>query len=356
MSISFIHIADLHLERPFPFLSSDKADRLREKQYESFKRLIKVANNKKVDFILVAGDVFNSNEIQAKNIKRFLNYCRQSDNEIVIIPGNHDPNTSTYPLTGSSIPKNVTVLSNDPHEVKGYKIVPGVPKKDNTVPVPQIKDKKAIYLAHGSIDQDGNVDFDYPINLEEVKEANYKYSALGHWHTKKIYDSFKAAYPGTLMPISFDDGHGYCKVDINENGKVIINHNEISTIAWHQFKITVYNNIDPIENKIKQYKNNDTLLKINIDGTLSPTQLESIKQIVKEVKKEYFYLEINYEVKLESSRDRSLPSSAQRIDDKIKDSDYIPDKWPFENAPTEQERRIARSILNSNISDDGNGN
>ena len=67
MSFSFIHVSDIHLGRPFSNLtgySSDiKVKDLYKKAVEkAFNNFIEFALAKNVDFVLIAGDTFDSEE------------------------------------------------------------------------------------------------------------------------------------------------------------------------------------------------------------------------------------------------------------------------------------------------------
>ena len=59
---SFIHAADLHLGSPFKGIGSDlatAAETLRSATFDAFSALIDLCIEKSVDFLLVAGDVFD---------------------------------------------------------------------------------------------------------------------------------------------------------------------------------------------------------------------------------------------------------------------------------------------------------
>ncbi|MBW1912099.1 MAG: metallophosphoesterase [Deltaproteobacteria bacterium] len=65
-SFSFIHTADLHLDSPFSTLGQenpDLASAMRSATFESFDRVIQLCLDKRVDFLLVAGDVYDGAQI-----------------------------------------------------------------------------------------------------------------------------------------------------------------------------------------------------------------------------------------------------------------------------------------------------
>ena len=61
--VTFIHAADLHLGAPFRglrALSDTWADRLLSAIPESYDRVIEAAVENNVDFVVIAGDIFDS--------------------------------------------------------------------------------------------------------------------------------------------------------------------------------------------------------------------------------------------------------------------------------------------------------
>ncbi|MDD1724754.1 MAG: metallophosphoesterase, partial [Methanospirillum sp.] len=95
--ISCIHAADIHLGSPFSGLSErDRhiADHLRRAQLRSFDSVIGLCLEKQVDFLLIAGDTFDSEERNLTAILHFLEGMKilhANRIGVVIVAGNHDP-------------------------------------------------------------------------------------------------------------------------------------------------------------------------------------------------------------------------------------------------------------------------
>ena len=63
--LSFIHAADLHLDSPFSGLgihNPELADPLRSATFDAYERVVRLCMEKKVDFLLVAGDVYDGED------------------------------------------------------------------------------------------------------------------------------------------------------------------------------------------------------------------------------------------------------------------------------------------------------
>lgn len=95
--LTFIHAADLHLGAPFRglrALSPEWADRLCEAIPEAFERVVEAAISRSVDFVVIAGDVFDEARASYGDYTRFFNGVnRLSDAGIFtyMCTGNHDP-------------------------------------------------------------------------------------------------------------------------------------------------------------------------------------------------------------------------------------------------------------------------
>ena len=93
-SFSFVHTADLHLDSPFSVLSLDNpelASSLRSATFEAFEKIANICLEKRVDFLLVAGDTFEDNAIERVLIQRVADLLAEFPGPVYVIPGNHDP-------------------------------------------------------------------------------------------------------------------------------------------------------------------------------------------------------------------------------------------------------------------------
>jgi DNA repair exonuclease SbcCD nuclease subunit len=124
LTFSFIHTADIHLGRPFSnikdFSNDEKIKELYKKAVEkSFNNFIEYAQNKNVDFVLIAGDTFDSDEQDFESkliLKEGLKKLENSNIKVFLICGNHDPISSydknTFNFNENSAIKIVGLNSN----------------------------------------------------------------------------------------------------------------------------------------------------------------------------------------------------------------------------------------------------
>ena len=74
--IRFIHAADLHLDTPFSGLeqtSKELAEKLRRAPFVSFGKIVDLAIEKAVDFVLLSGDLYNTKQVNIKHKVYLLN-------------------------------------------------------------------------------------------------------------------------------------------------------------------------------------------------------------------------------------------------------------------------------------------
>jgi DNA repair exonuclease SbcCD nuclease subunit len=76
LSIKFIHSADWQLGKPFGSIEGDTAALLRQERFEVVKRIAALANERNVDAVIVAGDIFDSATTPDQVIRRALEAMR----------------------------------------------------------------------------------------------------------------------------------------------------------------------------------------------------------------------------------------------------------------------------------------
>lgn len=122
----FLHTADWQLGMTRHFLDGDAQPRYTQARIDAIARLGKLAQDQECEFILVCGDVFESNHLPPRVIKRALEAMRAVPVPIYLLPGNHDPLDagSIYrsPAFVDSCPDNVHVLE----DTGAVAVAPGV--------------------------------------------------------------------------------------------------------------------------------------------------------------------------------------------------------------------------------------
>jgi DNA repair protein SbcD/Mre11 len=204
MAISFLHAADIHLDSPLKGLEryeSAPVDRIRGATRRAFSRMINLAIEKRVDFVLIAGDLFDG-DWRDYNTGLFLvkELSRLRDNKVrvVLIQGNHDAaNKMTRALP---LPESVRLLTHERPEVFVLDDL-GVAIHGQSFARAAVTDNLAaaypdpipgclnIGLLHTCLAGAEGHELYAPCTLEELRLRGYDYWALGHVHARQTLSS-----------------------------------------------------------------------------------------------------------------------------------------------------------------------
>lgn len=212
---TFIHAADLHLDSPLRGLDRKEgapAQRIREASRIAFKRMIDAAIERKVAFVLLAGDIYDSQPA----FETYLFFHQQVDRlsqagiPVAIVLGNHDHGGAS-PRAGR-LPERVHVLPAD--KPSSLEIVPGVWVHGQSYPTRDIADDLTatypapvpgalnIGLLHTALDGYSGEHARYaPSNRQRLAAHGYAYWALGHVHAPQVLPEpgCHIVYPGNLQ-------------------------------------------------------------------------------------------------------------------------------------------------------------
>ncbi len=213
--IKILHCADLHLDSPMAALGITKAELRRNDLRAAFTALTLSAKMNKVDFLIISGDLFDS-EFVTKDTIALLKREFESIPEckIIIAPGNHDPFTSGSCYRRGEFPDNVYIFSSPELSyfdfpemnttVYGWAFtkehMPSAPLDDFTVENPS---RINILAAHGDLDRPDSVYCNIP--SKRLREIGFDYVALGHRHAYETSDDARIAYSGCLEGRGFDE-------------------------------------------------------------------------------------------------------------------------------------------------------
>lgn len=217
----FLHTADWQMGRQYGKFAAEDAAALSDARFKAVERLGQLATDEKVDAILVAGDVFDAQNLSDRTIHRTFNALATFAGPWILIPGNHDAALAESIWTQAArlhaIPENAQVL-----------LKPGVTEFTNlgfailAAPLTQRQthdDLTAwfdtaetpngllrIGLAHGSVEGQlpEAADSSNPIATDRTKTARLDYLALGDWHGTKRID-VRTWYSGTPEQERFKD-------------------------------------------------------------------------------------------------------------------------------------------------------
>jgi DNA repair exonuclease SbcCD nuclease subunit len=237
----FIHTADWQLGMTRHFLNADAQPRYSAARRDAVSALGDLAAETQAEFVVVAGDVFEHNQLDPKVVSQSLEAMRSVGVPVYLLPGNHDPldasSVYTSALFVAERPANVTVLDRaGVHHVRpGLQIVaaPWRSKAPTADLVAAALDGLGadgitrILVAHGGVDVlDPDRDKASVIRLSGVHGAltsgAVHYVALGDKHSRtQVGETGRVWYSGSTETTNYDDvehdpGHVLI-VDIDEH-------------------------------------------------------------------------------------------------------------------------------------------
>ncbi|MTI49631.1 MAG: DNA repair exonuclease [Firmicutes bacterium] len=307
MGISFIHTGDLHLGLQFEnaSFSSEFANIRRREIWETFERIINRANERKIDLLLISGDLFEEEYCSIGDIKRIRSiFNLLKETRVIITAGNHDnlSKKSLYKLI--DWPNNVIVFEKDYMEkiifkdlnvaIWGLSWENKLEKRNLVKHVNLDNHMENILVVHGDI---LNRDSMYlPIYKENLK--GFDYVALGHIHKHQFIDK-NIAYCGSPEPLDFGETgiHGIIEGTIS-NGKCmtkfipfgkrefVITEIDINSSMDYQDIINSMVSIDTKENK------NKNLYRIILNGFIDRDIKLNIRDIEGTLRDKFKYIEI----------------------------------------------------------------
>lgn len=90
MAIKLLHTADWQVGKSFAGIEGDAGAALRAQRLKTVERLARLATEHRVDAVLVAGDVCDTNAISDETLRRLINAMSPFVGPWILLPGNHD--------------------------------------------------------------------------------------------------------------------------------------------------------------------------------------------------------------------------------------------------------------------------
>ena len=241
----FLHAADLHLGSPLNSLGlkvSPEIHELAKKQVNTvFQNLVNVAKSEQVDFVVLAGDIYDTADRDPGaqiRVNLGLRELSKAGIKVFLVHGNHDPLTPDY-LSGRSLPDGVFIFPSDKvtsHIVtmsNGAQVtVAGISYKtvaeENNLShlFSSVTGQTIIGVLHtnvGGNNQHGNY---APCSPSDLQSSPVNYWALGHIHDRQVHTTPKGfwAYPGNLQGRSTKATEcgpkGVLIVEVDEDGSL----------------------------------------------------------------------------------------------------------------------------------------
>lgn len=366
--VKLIHTADLHLDSAFRSrFTKEEAENRRQKQLMAWKELLSFAVEKKVQGILIAGDLFDSPVVSHGTMDFFIStMAEHPEISFFYLRGNHDTeNTFRYQ---ENLPKNLFLFSDKGKKYRlndrlllagveygtkdisfgenegatqgaGQAAEQGVEQetvhgaealsKNETESEEESKFLKLkeedcnILLLHGALYQGtakgDAVQGEEGIFLKNLEKLPLSYIALGHIHKGgegKLNNGALWAYPGCLQGRGFDEEgeRGFLYLKVEEEKKEI--HKEFIPIKQGEFRILEIELLEDegtlaclkkIEDEMEKAGiSKEDSLRIILKGKKGLEQERNLRYLQLQLQDSVFFLEIQDESELSWNREEAM--------------------------------------------------
>jgi DNA repair exonuclease SbcCD nuclease subunit len=314
--VKFLHTADWHLGIKYNQLQ-DKAEKAREIRVQSIKKLLDKAHD--VDFIMVAGDLFDSNNVDKRLLNAVSEIFHRTSVPIYIIPGNHDPLTldSLYLDPVWDTMNNVTIFKeSEPFTLPYHEVIiypsPVSQKQSKKDPTDWIRVKDEDYdsrteisigLAHGNLAIEGYIDNpNFPINPNRTQISDLDYLALGEWHSLRAFQDHEGAnrtiYPGTPETTKFGEENSGKAVIVeieNPHSAPVIQELDVGTLIWEKHKLEINSMADAetLHHNIQQTPDpQNRVLSLKLTGVTDQDTINYLENFSNQFQNKFMLLNI----------------------------------------------------------------
>lgn len=263
-AFSFIHAADLHLDSPFKGISEvseEIGSELTESTFRAFRKIVDVCLEKPVDFLLIAGDIYDGADKSLRAQLRFrqgLKRLAEAGISVYIVHGNHDP------LEGWSAkldwPQNVHIFkgkSVEPVSVeKGGEEIARIwgisfPRREITTNLarkfpkisPAQEEVFTIAMLHGNLGTNSGHEPYAPCTLKDLVARNFDYWALGHIHQRAVVNDRHplVVYPGNPQGLHPREtgAKGCFLVKVDEKGAAAGEFVAVDSLRWFGEELSI---------------------------------------------------------------------------------------------------------------------
>ena len=366
--VKLIHTADLHLDSAFRSrFTKEEAENRRQKQLMAWKELLSFAVEKKVQGILIAGDLFDSPVVSHGTMDFFLSTISEHPEiSFFYLRGNHDTeNTFCYQ---ENLPKNLFLFSEKGKKYRlndrlllagveygtkdisfgenegatqgagqaaeqgvGQETVRGAEtlSKNETESEEESRFLKLkeedcnILLLHGALYQGtpkgDSFQGEEGIFLKNLEKLPLSYIALGHIHKGgegKLNNGALWAYPGCLQGRGFDEEgeKGFLYLKVEEEKKEI--RKEFIPIKQGEFRILEIELLEDegtlaclkkIEEEMEKASiSKEDSLRIILKGKKGLEQERNLRYLQLQLQDSVFFLEIRDECELSWNREEAM--------------------------------------------------
>lgn len=221
-----LHIADVHLDRPFVGLSRDAARQRRLDLVDAFRRCLAAASERRVDLVTIGGDLWEDENVTADTRASVAHELGLLDMPVLAICGNHDPYLRGGAYQRTAWPANVTII--DSADLVEVPVDPRLsvwaaswterPLDVDFLAGFTVPDdgRTHVLLIHGTTHDSrfAQASTYCPFDPAAARQAGFRQVLAGHIHAGSCLDD--VVYPGSPEPLDHSEigQHCYALVEV----------------------------------------------------------------------------------------------------------------------------------------------
>lgn len=336
--VKFIHGADIHLDSPMVGLKTlpeNIFNRLQESTFRAFRHLIDSAIHHRVDFVILAGDIFDNEDRSVRAqvfLQREMERLAEVGIKAYLVHGNHDHlrgnwNQITFPsnvhVFGETVETMELLVNNAVVHLHGFSyherhvLERKITHYEQNAGVADFQ----IGILHGNMEGSTDHGNYAPFQIKELLEKSYHYWALGHIHKRAIlHEDPPIVYSGNTQGRNKKEKgkKGCYLVTLHESGSHL-EFIETGDVIWNEILLDVSNiiSIDKLLEAIREQMNDHrregkgiltSLIVKNLDlestgSFVKDELLEMIQEDEKEESSFVWPISIHMEEKIHWTRD-----------------------------------------------------
>lgn len=315
MTVRFLHTGDWQIGMTRHFLDADAQATFGQARIDAIRTIGKIAVEEQAEFVVVAGDVFETNRVATRTVRRAFEAMDSITVPVFLLPGNHDPldagSVFRSPTFAREKPAHVTVLeSTQPIEVRPGVEVLGAPwtsKRPLNDLVGAVCEElesrpglTRILVGHGAVDDVIALPNPALISSAEAEAAlddgRIAYLALGDRHsTTEVGRTGRMWYSGSPEPTDYDEddpghvllvelGDGTCTVTPKRTGEW--------RFVRERFELNGDADLEALGDWLNEQEPKERMIvKLTLVGTLSLAQNDRLQEVLEHARDTFAAME-----------------------------------------------------------------
>ena len=315
MPLKILHTADNHIGLSFAKYPDEIRERLVEERFLALERLVETANEQKVHFFVIAGDLFDKQTVAKKLIKRAVSILAKFEGDsVLVLAGNHDyyeGSDNKLWQTFTSEAEGTCVIPLLKQETKKFDSDAGricfyacpCPSKHSsdhmigwTIDKDKAEDTVHIGIAHGNVEGFG---LDSDNRYFNMSETDFQNSGLDSWLLGHIHVPFPKSgttgnpsffMPGIHTPDSIKCTHpGYAwLIEISESKAFRYEHLTPGAVRFVRINdsLTDSDDVQKLRLRCEEFDLQNTVLNFQLEGRLDEEGKKAFKDLCTQLSNE----------------------------------------------------------------------